>query len=433
MQITNKRNSFLDLEQIKNWEEKDGMAYITEIKAKPTLLWNDGWYKNPSSGRSYNYGINTHNPQEHSTVIVKGGSFFVDKKMKNFFLKNNINLNELYGGISFEMAQKEYNIACLIQDQFKLLLNKKANCPEPIDVKTTPYILHKKNNVLELFDFFQIAIQKEDGRLGKLGFTNINLLQSALALGIDIYYPMSEEASEDIKRKPFSWVYKQYLEKSQQSVYRYRVEGPNTRILDLMIMDFSARKWYFMKANNANNINDALYKFSSKLGEFYGVLHKSSIGYHAGYSEHCTLIDTTISGVVMDIGGLFKTEHSDETRIKQSISKLLAEFTGKPVAPESSKPSSGIREAYLVQILKTTNLISYVCKNIFKTENGVIKNALRVFWDSYKSVYLDEQIEYISQIKEELFFPEKIRTRYLDHINVGQISLASDLKHLFCE
>lgn len=61
----------------RNWEEaKDGKICLQNIEITPTPTWMNGWYKNPSSGRSINYGLNVENSQEHSTVIVKGGCFF---------------------------------------------------------------------------------------------------------------------------------------------------------------------------------------------------------------------------------------------------------------------------------------------------------------------------------------------------------------------
>lgn len=388
----------LDLANIKNWEEIDGKVCLKRIDATPTPLWHTGWYRNPTSGRSNNYGINTENPQEHATVIAKGGCFFVDEKTKEFFGKNSVSLDELYGGISFDVATKEHNIATLIQESFQSLLHKKANCPEPIDVKTITSVLTENNQTTGLMEFFLRELEKEEG---KAKFTASNFVHTAMKLGIDPFYPMSEEADKSVKDDAFRWLFGQCLEKSKQSVYRYKIEGPNTRLLDLMTLPLADRQKHFIEANNATNVRDAVGKFASRLGEFYGVLHKSNISYHGKSSEHCTLVDITISGVVMDIGGLTQ----DASVSKQS-------------------------ESYLAQVIKTTNLIAYVCENILKQDRAVSEDALNIFREKYKSLYTDKTIEYFSRTRHNDGGPDKIRTQYYDALAGDWIALASDLKEL---
>ncbi len=386
-----------NIEDIKDWEEIDGKVCLKRIDVVSTPLWHAGWYKNPTSGRSNNYGVNTENPQEHATVVVKGGCFFVDEKTKEFFGKNSVSLNELYGGISFDAAKKEYDIAALIQENFRSLLHKKANCPEPVDVKVVTSVLTENGEIVELTDFFRDESRKEEG---KAKFTSSNFVHTAVKLGIDPFYPMSGEADKSVKDDAFGWLFGQCLEKSKQSVYRYKIDGPNTRLLDLMTLPLADRQKYFIEANNATDIHDAVEKFASKLGEFYGVLHKSNIGYHSGSSEHCTLVDITISGVIMDIGGL--TQNA-------SVSKQS--------------------ESYLAQIIKTTNLISYVCENILKLDKTVSERALSVFREKYKNLCTDETAEYFLKTRNN-DNPEKIRTQYYSALAGDWIILAPDLKEL---
>ena len=412
---------------IKNWEEREsGKICIKQNESVLTPLWCDGWYKNPSSGRSHNYGFVTNNPDEHFTLIVKGGSFFLNEKCKDFFLENNVSLYELHGGISFEMAKKEHDIASLIQEKFKLSLNKKANCPEPIDVNIISTILDEKNTEVELIDFF---LNSEKEKSGEVKFRNINFLKTATNLGIDIHYPMSEDAGEEIKKNPFHWVFSQCLEKAQQSVYRYKIDGPNTRILDLMTLDFSERQMRFIEANNAVGIEDAINKFCSKLGEFYGVLHKNEIGYHSKSSEHCTLVDITIAGVVMDIGGLSLNE-PEESNFDSHFAEFFKSIGSDIHVLPQDVSGEHMSETYMAQVFKTTNLISYLCKNVFKTDEIVLKNAFKYFFEKYKNIYSDGNIEYFSENIEISDTPQKIRTKYLDHTSGKWMSLAPDLKHL---
>ena len=331
------------------------------------------------------------------TVVVKGGCFFVDEKTKEFFGKNSISLDELYGGISFDAAKKEYGIAALIQENFQSLLHKKANCPEPMDVKAVTSILTENSEIVGLTDFFRNELEKEEG---KTKFTANNFVHAAIKLGIDSFYPMSEEADKSIKDDAFGWLFRQCLEKEKQGVYRYKIEGPNTRLLDLMTLDLADRQKHFIEANNATDVRDAVEQFASRLGEFYGVLHKNNIGYHGRSSEHCTLVDITISGVIMDIGGLTQ----DASVSKQS-------------------------ESYLAQIIKTTNLISYTCENILKLDKTVSENALNVFREKYKNLYTDETAEYFLKTRNN-DDPDKIRTQYYNASAGDWITLAPDLKEL---
>lgn len=388
------------LEDIKNWEERDGEICIKKIEAVPTPLWHDGWYRNPTSGRSNNYGVNTGNPEKHFTVVTKGGCFFVDEKRREFFKENSISLNELYGGISFDAAKKEHGIAALIQERFKALLDKKANCPEPIDVNVITNVLNEKNEVVELADFFVGEIEKEEG---KTKFTAANFVHLATKLGIDVFYPTRDGVDQSIKDDAFGWLFRQCLEKEKQAVYRYKIEGPNTRLLDLMALGLPDRRKYFTEANNATTIREATEKFASKLGEFYGVLHKSNIGYHSGSSEHCTLVDITIAGVIMDIGGLSQNN--------------------------SVNPRS---EAYLAQLIKTANLIAYLCKNILKLNEAISERVTRIFWKKYKEFYADGTLEYFLKLTNA-HEPDKIRTQYFDVSANDWITLAPDLKDLAWE
>lgn len=383
------------------WEEQsNGNICIKKVDTTFTSLWCNGWYKNPSSGRSHNYGISTEKRNKHQTVIVKGGSFFVDEKFKEAFIENELSLSELYGGISFEMAQREMQVAMLIQEKFKCLLGKKANCPQPLGIKVIENITHENGEMMTILNYFKSIFRMESA---KKSFTAANFLKIAQKLSIDLYYPMSETADESDKKDPFGWIFTQCLEKTKQSVYSYMIDGPNTRLLDLMTQNLPERRRYFIEANNALNITSAVEAFSSKLGEFYGLLHKSNIGYHGGSSEHCTLIDITVAGTVMDIGGL-----SEDTRIEENLGRYA--------------------EEYAVEMWKATNLITYLCNNILKISNDILKCALNAFWNKYKSLYSDQNVEYCSKEENMDLIPWPIRTRYFDNISGGWIQIASDLQ-----
>ena len=286
---------------------------------------------------------------------MKGGCFFIEEKRKQFFKDNPVSLDELYGGISFEAAKREYDVAALIQENFQALLDKKANCPEPVDIKMITSILNERNEVVELADYFVDEVKREKG---KTNFTTTNFVNVATRLGIDVFYPTREEAAQSVKDNAFGWLFRQCLEKEKQGVYRYKVEGPNTRLLDLMTLGLPDRRKYFMEANGTTSIRNAVEKFSSKLGEFYGVLHKSNISYHSGRSEHCTLVDITASGIIMDIGGLSQNNSADSRS-----------------------------DAYAAQIIKTTNLILYLCKNILGLNQAISAKALRLFSRKYQNLY----------------------------------------------
>lgn len=371
-----------------------GTVCVKNIEATLVPLWRDEWYRNPSSGRSNNYGIETGNPATHRTLILKGGCYFPNEKCKKFIDDHNSPLPEVYGGLSLDVAKKEYAIAKLIQERFKSQLQKNANCPMPIDIHEVSGIMKKKNSVVTLHDFFVNQIEKE----GKAKFTKMNFLTTALKLGIDISYPMSEHADEIAKKNPFCWMVSQCLEKSRQSIYRYMIDGANTRVLDLMTLNLTDRQKFFIEANTAANIREAIEKFSFKLGEFYGLLHQSDISYHGGKSEHCTLIDTTISGTIMDIGGL-----SQDNSVEKNS------------------------DAYFAQIFKTTNLVAYVSKHIMKVDDVVMQSALKTFWENYKKFYTDGNIDFLSSATERI---NLIRTRYLDAFAGDWITLAPDLKDL---
>lgn len=394
--MANTRNSI----DPRNWEEaKDGKICLQNIEITPTPTWMNGWYKNPSSGRSINYGLNVENSQEHSTVIVKGGCFFIDPRIKKTLYDNSIFMNELYGSISIKAAKREYEIALLIQKRFESLLHKKANCPQPLDCKVITHI-ESNNKYVEIGYYFGKTVGEEENR-SKFGFTITNFFMTAAELGVDIMYPLSEEAENEIKRNPYPWLISQCLEKVKPGIYRYKIDGPNTRIIDLMTLPLCERLKYFMKANNAVDILSALKNFSSKLGEYYGLLHKVGIGYHAGYSEHCTLIDTTISGVVMDIGGL-----SEDTSCQYDL------------------------EGYIVQVMNTINLLRYLCENILKIDSDVFKNVIDIFWAKYKSLYWDNNLKYLAEDRDIHKVSRKIRTRYVDSITGHWIQLAPDLMYL---
>ena len=156
---------------------------------------------------------------------------------------------------------------------------------------------------------------------------------------------------------------------------------------------------YFIKANDADGIRDAVEKFSAKLGEFYGILHRNNIGYHSESSEHCTLVDITIAGNVMDIGGLSQDNSVDSHS-----------------------------EAYFAQNIKTTNLLSYLCTHILRVDETTLKSALDVFWEKYKNLYVDENIEYFSS--KTYGEPQKIRTQYFDTTTGEWVKIASDLQDI---
>lgn len=392
----------VDSDAVRNWVERkevtDG-ACVKKIDATPTTTWRRGWYRNPSSGRSRNFGLNTRNPHEHATVIVKGGCFFVDEKCKEFCDEHSVALDELYGGLSLAAAQKEYAIAARIQKVFRQFTGRSANCPQPIDVTPVAGIVNKSDEAVSLEEFFTDEQRRENG---KTNFTIRNFVDMASKLGIDALYPMSDAANEEVKKDPYRWLFRQCLKKKRQGVYRYLIQGPNTRLRDLMMLDLAERRRRFIEANGARDVSDAAERFSAKLGEFYGVLHKSNISYHGGRSEHCTLVDTTIAGVVMDIGGL-----SEDAA----------------VSPHS--------EAYAVQIIKTTNLIAYVCQNILKADAEVTERALAVFWERYKSFYVSPFIESFSQKKQRSLRPDAIRTQYFDAVANEWMRLAPDLQYLY--
>lgn len=385
-----------NLAAIKNWESREGeVAWLERVEAKSTPLWTEGWYRNPTSGRSNNFGVYTDRPEKHFTVVVKGGCFPVSERCKEFLVNNSISVAEVYGGLSFDEAKREYGAAALIQKAFETLLNKRGNCPQPLDVHIVANI-RDEQGIVELVEFF-LGQAKSEG--SKTSFTLDNFTKAAVKSGIDIFYPMSAKADEGVRKDPFRWLIKQYLEKNPQGVYRYVIDGPNTRLLDLMTLDLVERQKHFINANNATSVRDAVEKFAAKLGEFYGVLHRKNISYHLGSSEHCTLVDVTIAGVVMDIGGLTQ----DDSISKQS-------------------------ESYYAQAIKTTNLISYVCTEVLNADEAVLRSALSTFWDKYKGVYTDNNVESISSLPPSK--AAKIRTQYLDVLAGDWIQLAPDLKHL---
>ena len=388
--------SGIDLDSIKNWEERGGKIYIKKIEAVPTPLWHDGWYRNPTSGRSNNFGMKSENG-ELPTIIAKGGCFFTNEKCKEFFEKHSIKPSELYGGITLDAAKKEHDIAALVQERFHALLNKKANCPEPIDVTTVTGVLNERNEAVDLVDFFIDEANKEEG---KTGFTTTNFIQYAMNAGIDVRYPSSQHADQRAKDDPYRWLFGQCLEKEKQGVYRYKIEGANTRLLDLMTLDLPDRRKHFMQTNDATSIREAAEKFASKLGEFYGVLHKSNIGYHGGVSEHCSLVDITISGTIMDIGGLSRNNSLDDSSL-----------------------------AYLAQFVRAANVIAYLCQNILKLNEAISERALRVFWKTYKKLYVDAELENFFKLKG-VHRPAKIWPQYIDSLAGDWIKLAPDLKDL---
>ena len=430
------KSETVNIEDIRNYEQVENGVSIKKIEAVHTPLWHTGWYKNPTSGRSYNYGLNTENPQDHSTVIIKGGAFFLEEKFVEFASKNSFFMSELYGGITMDAAKKEYEIAKLIQEKFKDLLNKNANCPKPITAM--PIVdVKDENKHLELIDFFEKNAKKQGSY--KENFIRSNFIKTAMKLGIDVYYPANKDAPEEIQKSPFHWVFSQVLEKAQQGIYKYEIEGPNTRLLDLMTLGLNDRKKYFIEANRASNLEDALKNFSGKLGEFYGFLHKSQIGYHSGFSEHCTLADITISGVIMDIGGLSEDKIKNELELKmEEIFKNLKDnfsIKNKDITdtklPKSTTTSDGMvtPEEYIVQIIKITNLIAYLGKNVFRVDDHVLENTKNMFWEKYKSLYSDKNIEHFSTEKGQ-YEPNEIRTRYIDHTTGGWIKLSEDLEDL---
>lgn len=385
------------------WQKIDkDEAGIKKIKYLNTATWCDGWYKNPSSGRSSNFGVKTE-AHDHFTVITKGGCFFTEEKCKVSLAKNSIFPEEIYGGISFEAAQREYDIALLIQERFNSLLGKKANCPQPIETRAIMYVLDKDRNE-NLVDFF--VRKMGSGKSSAREFTRNNFINSAAKSKIDIFYPMSDGVSKEIKDDPFRWLIGQYFEKNKQGVYQYKIDGPNTRIMDLMTLNLSDRRKYFIEANNAKNMHVALEKFTSNLGEFYALLHKVGIGYHGGSSEHCTLIDTTIAGVIMDIGGL--SEHSPE---KHNLD----------------------HEEYMVQVMNTTNLLSYVCKYVLCVDESLSNKAWDTFLERYKNICWTGNLQFVSENKNSFFQAKKIRTQYVDSTTGNLIMLASDLKDLYSD
>ena len=381
------------LEEIQNWELVDGEVCAKQVDAIPTPLWHEGWYRNPTSGRSNNYGVHTDDPKRHTTVVVKGGRFFPDEATKQFFKQNSLTLGDLYGGLSLEDAKKEYDIAALVQECFQSLLHKKAPCPNPIDLHTITRVRNGANEVVSLVDYFSHEAVHDKATTS---FTIDNFLQMAKKIGVDLYYPMSEAADENARANPFVWVFQQCLEHSGQSIYRYSIEGPNTRILDLMTLELDDRRRNFVVANDALDVQDAMEKFSSKLGEFYGVLRKYSISYHGRSSEHCSLVDITIAGIVMDIGGLTQNRSANE-----------------------------FSESYIVQAIRTANVIAYVGLNVLKLEESVVASAVSTFWKNYNSIYVDENTRFFPENPHRK--PDNIRTRYVDSLASDWVQLAPDL------
>lgn len=388
---------FEELNHLRNWEEvgNNGIS-LKQLEYVVTSTWEDGWYKNASSGRSHNHGISTDSPQRHRTLIVKGGDFFIDIKRRKSLFDNNFSVYEIFGGITQKMAENEYRTALLIQEKFKSELGKKANCPQPMDIKTIVSVICDNHTTVDLVDFFLKVMRDEHSE--KLKFTAVNIMRTAIKLGIDVDYPTSTEASNKIRNNPWHWVISQCLEKTHQSVYQYIIDGPNTRILDLMTLPLHDRQKYFVEANDAIDLNDAVNKFTAKLVEFYGVLHKNLIGYQSGFTEHCTLMDITITGVVMDIGGM-----------------------------SEDKSNNYKNEAYLSQMIRITDLIIYVCKNVFNTSEDILNNALKSFWDKYKTIYSDENTKHFSEESSDFIIPKGIRTSYVDSTTGNLISLAPDL------
>ena len=137
-------------------------------------------------------------------------------------------------------------------------------------------------------------------------------------------------------------------------------------------------------------------KFSSKLGEFYGVLRKYGISYHGRSSEHCSLVDITIAGIVMDIGGLTQNRSANE-----------------------------FSESYIVQAIRTANVIAYVGVNVLKLEESVVASAVSTFWKNYNSIYVDENTRFFSENPHRK--PDNIRTRYVDSLASDWVQLAPDL------
>lgn len=168
-------------------------------------------------------------------------------------------------------------------------------------------------------------------------------------------------------------------------------------LLDIMTLDLKRRRELFISANNSTNLWGSIEAFCTKLGEFYGMLHKHGISYHGPTSEHCTLVDTTISGNILDIGGMTQ----DKSQSLQSMS-------------------------YSAQCIKTRNLVFYLVKNILRLDTKIVNRALRVFWKTYKQYYTDSNVETISQL-ELRSNPEKIRTQYFDATKSCWIKLAADL------
>ncbi len=428
-----------NLNEIKNWEEnKNKEVSVRKIDATHTQTWLEGWYRNSTSGRSLNYGINASNPTKHKTVILKGGSFFSDYNFRTALSDKGLSIPELFGGNSYKDTKKEYDIATLIQKLFKIQLGKTANCPQPLDIKIISGILDRDGNIIKLTDFFSNMITAEKKRNSY--FTIDNFIQSAMNLDIDLGYPMSNEANEEVKRDPYRWIVKQYLDKTRESIYKYQIDGPNTRLLDLMTLPLVNRIDYFTKANGAVDIIDALNKFTVKLGEFYGLLHRNLFSYQKGSIEHCPLADITITGIVMDIGGISQNQSDTKNRgssDRQQMMKALNETLGRLGVENENTTKDAYNaidhhqnEAYVTQFLIITNLIAYICKHIFVVDDKITKKILEKFRTTYQLICTDINIDNFPHYDPTTRSPKRIRTKYIDYSTGDWIRLAQDLQYV---
>lgn len=352
VEINSSLDNYFNLFEKKWGSQFDSLQNKSFIAPRSTTeveIRNDGWKKDPSSGRSYYFVLD----DLFMSVINKGADLLKGDKFRKY--PETYFAPPMIGSVTLKELEREYLNAGIVQEFSLRLQGMTTWAPEPVQ-------LNELNNfILESGEVVPFEKYLNEARKDKS--ISLNIFKSLFRAGIDCLAVPPEH-----RKKPFEWAIGKYLETlGSHGTYLYTIKGLNTRLIDSeRIEDKSKLKEIIRKQYpNCKNEAEICDTFMERLAEYYGITQ--GLGFTYKDQSECLLVDTTLGGVTMDIGDL-QLNANQEAYINSFLaSKSTSLYFYNLFFPASKNGDTSFLKSFEKSFVK--NLMSYM-----RISNKLIKD-----------------------------------------------------------
>lgn len=260
-------------------------SFITPRKTHRITSKHSGWKKDPSSGRSFYFPLET----KGISLVSKGADLFEGDKFRRHSKEHLA--SPMIGSETLKNLSKEYDAASIVQEYSLMIQGRLTFAPRPLQLNQLTHLLNESGELVSFEDYLHDAKKNEGVRFG--------IMDEFMRLGID---PMS--VVKGYKHDPWTAAINKFLEATgPHGTYMYSISGINTRLIDAS--KFKNKKEFkkriFSQYDTDNSV-EVCSDFMKRLGEYRGITQ--GVGMTYSHDSDCLLVDTTLGGVSVDIGDL---------------------------------------------------------------------------------------------------------------------------------